>query len=157
MIQRIQSLYLLLAATFLALVTFGATIFQFQAVDTSYRLSACGMNQYDAAGELMVIDPSYVYIAGLALLVLCLLTLISFKNLKRQLALGQFTATLYFIFLVLLVITSFMGADLTGEQEVTRSFGFGFYAFAAGLPFLILANIGIKRDKKLLDSVNRLR
>lgn len=157
MIQRIQTVYLLLSMAFVAMVTFGATIFQFDAVGISYKLSACALNKYNAGGELIEIDPSYLYIAGITLLILSLLTVFTFKNQKRQLALGQFTAVLYFIFLVLMIIASFMGADLTGEQEVTRSFGFGFYAFIIGLPFLILANIGIKRDKKLLDSVNRLR
>lgn len=157
MIQRIQTVYLLLSMTFVAMVTFGANIFQFDAVETSYRLSALALNQYDAAGELIVIDPSYLYVAGLTLLILSIFTIITYKNQKRQLAIGQFTAVLYFIFLVLMIIASFMGADLTGEQQVTRSFGFGFYAFIIGLPLLILANIGIKRDKKLLDSVNRLR
>ncbi|MGB1518015.1 MAG: hypothetical protein ACPG8K_02815 [Crocinitomicaceae bacterium] len=50
---------------------------------------------------------------------------------------------------------------MTGQdrfaESVTRELGIGFLLFVLGFPFIFLANVAIKRDKKLLDSLNRLR
>ena len=43
------------------------------------------------------------------------------------------------------------------DDETKRELGLGFFLFVLGFPFCFLAQLGIKRDKKLLDSLNRLR
>ena len=46
---------------------------------------------------------------------------------------------------------------LLDEETASREMGLGFLLFVVGFPFTFLANTGIKRDKKLLDSLDRLR
>ena len=157
MIQRIQSVFLLAAMIFLAMVSMGMTIFKFIGKESHYTLSAFGVNQYDAAGKATEISSTPFYAAGLVLLLFCFFTLVTYKNLKRQLAIGRLTAFVYFICIVLIVLAAFLGTYFTKEEAVTREFSLGFYLFLAGFPLVLLANSGIRRDKNLIDSVNRIR
>jgi hypothetical protein len=50
-----------------------------------------------------------------------------------------------------------MGGGMLSADETKRELGLGFFFFVLGFPFCFLAQLGIKRDKKLLDSLNRLR
>ena len=50
-----------------------------------------------------------------------------------------------------------MGGGMLSAGETKRELGLGFFLFVLGFPFCFLAQLGIKRDKKLLDSLNRLR
>jgi hypothetical protein len=43
------------------------------------------------------------------------------------------------------------------ENNASQELGLGYLFFIAGLPFSFLALIGVKKDKNLLDSLNRLR
>ena len=43
------------------------------------------------------------------------------------------------------------------ENNAGQELGLGYIFFIAGLPFSFLALIGVKKDKNLLDSLNRLR
>ncbi|MFK7784566.1 MAG: DUF4293 family protein [Crocinitomicaceae bacterium] len=52
---------------------------------------------------------------------------------------------------------AFFGDNLIEGEELKRELGLGFYLFVVGLPFSFLANVGIKRDKRLLDSIDRIR
>lgn len=157
MIQRIQSVFILAAMIFLFMVSMGMTIFKFIGKEFHYTLSSFGVNQYDAAGKATEISSSPFYVAGIILLLLCFFTLVSFRNLKRQLMIGRLTVFVYFIFIVLIVFSSFLGTYFSGEEEITREFALGFYLFLAGFPLVIFANSGIRKDKNLIDSVNRIR
>lgn len=157
MIQRIQSLYLAVTLIFLFIVTLGTGIFNFQAPDNLYKLTSFGIKQFDVNGSM--VETRYVpfYFGGFLLILSCFLSLIVFKNLKRQLSIARFTAFLYFIVLVCLGFSAFLGTYFTGEETVTVSMGTGFYLLLIGFLFVLMAIRGIQRDKKLIDSVNRLR
>ena len=59
--------------------------------------------------------------------------------------------------LVSVIILSIFGDSLLNVSISHREMGLGFFLFVSGFPFSFLANTGIKRDKKLLDSLDRLR
>jgi hypothetical protein len=50
-----------------------------------------------------------------------------------------------------------VGIDDLSDEPLKRQLAAGFFLFVAGLPFLFMANLSIKRDKGLIDSLNRLR
>jgi hypothetical protein len=64
---------------------------------------------------------------------------------------------IYFLSLLSIFLLSVFGDRLLDVSSSSREMGVGYYLFIAGFPFSFLANIGIKRDKKLLDSLDRLR
>ena len=55
------------------------------------------------------------------------------------------------------LVLTMIGEQLIGTKLDAREMGLGFILFIAGFPFTFLANLGIKRDKRLLDSLDRLR
>lgn len=157
MIQRIQSVFLAAAIILLLIVTLGATLFNFQGQgDTHFALTMFGVKSV-MAGVTSPVREIPFYFAGVVLIILCLFTLITFKNLKLQLALARFTAFAYFIVLVFAGFAWFLGTYFTDDKSVSASPGLGIYLLIAGFPLVLLAIRGINKDKKLIDSVNRLR
>jgi amino acid transporter len=158
MIQRIQSIYLLLVMILLSIVTFGTEIFSFLSDDTSYVFSSYGVHAYDLNSGTLSTSNSYPFFLSLSgLILLAFLTLMSYKNLNRQLKLARITFYIYLLLVIALLIFSAVGGKFVAEGIVKRELGLGYFLFIAGLPFAFLANIGIKRDKNLIDSLNRLR
>lgn len=158
MIQRIQSIYLVIVIILLSVVTSGVTIFRYVTENVVYKLNSFGFNGYDKVSDKVVELNSYpVYISTIALAMLAFLTLMSYKNLARQLKLARMTFFIYLLLTIALVVFSLIGGDKLIEGEFKRELASGYLLFVAGLPFAFLANISIKRDKNLIDSLNRLR
>ena len=157
MIQRIQSIFLLSTIVVLAILSFGTPLMSFQSLDSNYVLSATSLKQFNFDGALVKSDSIPFYIVSLGLIVLTFFSMILYKNLKRQLSLVRLTTLLYFIAGVALGFMPFLGKYFTGQEEHTSSFSFGFYLFISGFILLLLASAGIKKDKKLIESVDRIR
>lgn len=157
MIQRIQSLYFFIAIACLCAITFGLPIFTYNHTPDSYELSSYGIQRIEKGGQPGVLDSIPFFIAGIVVIMLGLLAIFSFKNLKRQHLLGRLFLTAYLLVVLAASSAYFLGETLVGVKELSAGFGVGFFVLVAGLPFCVLANAGIKKDKNLLDSLNRLR
>ncbi len=158
MIQRIQSVYLFLVIVLLSVVTFGTEIFSFLTEQSSFVFSSYGIHEYHLkSGDLLSLSAYPFYLSLSGLILLAFLTLMSYKNLNRQLKLARITFYIYLLFVVALLIFSTIGGKYVADGIIKRELGLGYFLFIAGLPFAFLANIGIKRDKNLIDSLNRLR
>jgi amino acid transporter len=157
MIQRIQSVYYAIAAICIIIASFGSSIYVFTGKSATFILTGFGVAGYDAKFTLVSLNSYPYYLVGIALVLLLTITFLSYKNVARQLKLGRLVLFLYFILLILLLLGSFLGSYLTAEEELTRGLGLGFFMFIIGFPFVFLGNIGVKRDKTLLDSLDRLR
>ncbi len=136
MLQRLQTVYLLLAATVSA-----GFIFIF---------------------HLWITDAGKVLFAKDVLLFLCLffgssflsiLALFMFKNRRLQFVLGRLNIILNFILLGVLVYQS---QNLPGETAVSEN-GIGMFLPLVSIVLLALANKAIKKDEDLVKSVDRLR
>ena len=64
---------------------------------------------------------------------------------------------LYLLLIAIVTIIYFFNDLKIDKVQLNSQFTTGFFILCIGLPALILANNGIKRDKKLIDSLNRLR
>lgn len=157
MIQRIQTIYLAIAIILLSIVTVGTSLFSFATDTVRFTFSSYGITQYSAEGDYISQKHFPVYIGLIALILLCFICLMSYKNLDRQFKLGRTIFYLYFLMLITVLLLSFFGDSLIDAENAKRELGLGFFLFVAGFPFSFLANTGIKRDKKLLDSLDRLR
>ena len=156
--QRVQTLYLGIAIIFLGIVSAGITLFSFVGESSIYTVNAFGITTSDLkSGENLEHQMMPMMVGTIALALLCFICIMSYNNLKRQFKLGRMIFFLYFVSIVGVILLSFFGENLIGEGAMKRELGLGFYLFVAGFPFSFLANVGIKKDKRLLDSLDRLR
>lgn len=136
MIQRIQTIYLLISAGISA-----GLIFVFHLWKTNE--------------DVLVYAQDNVFYLGLFLLsaILSLTSIFRYKNRKSQFVLGRLNIILNFILLGIFVYQSL---NLSGETEVSEK-GIGVLLPVFSIVFLVLANKAIKRDEDLVKSVDRLR
>ena len=159
MIQRIQSLYLAIAIIILSIVAVGADVFHFVGKHSSFVFDSFGIHQVKFVYEEgLMEDINYpLYIGLIAMVLLLFITLMGYKNLNRQLKLVRTTFYIYVLMIIGLVVFSVVGIDDISDEPLKRQLAAGFFLFVAGLPFVFMANLSIKRDKGLIDSLNRLR
>ncbi len=156
MIQRIQSVYLAISMILLLIVSSGMTIFSFAAESITYIFSVFGWTAVDAEENVINHEGYPFYIISGLLVLLIFWCIMSYKKLDLQLKMGRGILVLYLLSIIALLFLMMTGADRFTES-VTRELSIGFLLFVLGFPFIFLANVAIKRDKKLLDSLNRLR
>ena len=83
--------------------------------------------------------------------------LMRYKNIQLQLKMIRRLFFIYFLIVLAFLLFSVYGSQLLGEKEISTKIGWGFVFLILPFPFIFLAQIAIKRDKQLLDSLNRLR
>lgn len=144
MIQRIQTVYLLLTA----LLSGGLVFF----------VSLWGTENNEAVSVLDTLTDGRFLIKsiGIAFFVSSLLSLISifsFKDRKKQFVLGRLNILINFYLLGLLLMQSL---NLSGETKVSEK-GIGIFIPLVVIVLLAMANRAIKKDEDLVKSVDRLR
>lgn len=159
MIQRIQSLYLLINLLLLVVLATGVTLVSYADPNIVYSVSALTIERMDLTHAENI--TKQWHFGGLILFVLILsniVTLLSYKNLKRQFKLGRQYFFTYTLLLMGFLVWIYFGYGMLGDDlEGSRKMGAGFLIFVCGLPFIFLANLGIKRDKAIIDSIDRIR
>jgi hypothetical protein len=157
MIQRIQTLYLAILILLVSIVSTGSSLFSFISETSKFTFSSFGITEYSLDGKFIQTETFPIFVGTIALVLLSFLCLMSYKNINRQFKLGRLVFFIYFLSLLSIFLLSVFGDRLLDVSSSSREMGVGYYLFIAGFPFSFLANIGIKRDKKLLDSLDRLR
>ena len=137
MIQRIQTVYLLIA-----LVILGALPFVFPLFTMSDGKEFRFMN-----------DSFYTVLFGLST-TLTLISIMYFKKRQHQFVLNRLTIILNLILLGLFVYRSL---NLSGEAVQVSEKGIGMFLPIVAIVFLALANRAIKKDEDLVKSADRLR
>lgn len=160
MIQRIQTVYLAIAMILLSIVATGSEVFRFVGETVFFKFNSFGIERFQndfPNGKSEIINSYPMYISLILLVMFLFVTLMGYKNLKRQLKLVRTAFYIYLLMVIGLVVFSSVGMDSLTNEPLKRELGLGFFLFIAGLPFVFLANLSIKRDKQLIDSLNRLR
>jgi ABC-type polysaccharide transport system permease subunit len=135
MIQRIQSVYLALAA-----IVAGSLPFVFDLWKTTENAT------------VFAIDKQYLLVGFLISAVMSLGSIFMFKNRKSQFVINRLNIILNFILLAVFVYSSLTAP---GEMEVSEK-GVGILPIIS-IVLLVLANKAIKKDEDLVKSVDRLR
>ena len=160
MIQRVQTLYYAITMILLAILLSGIELFRFVSEKTIYVFSVYGI-QIGKVGEkngsLEAASSIPFFITIISFILFIFITLLGYKNLNRQFRLARGIFFIYFILLIAVIVFAVIGGGTLTDEPTKRELGFGFLLFVLGFPFSFLAQLGIKRDKKLLDSLNRLR
>ncbi|MBU2950101.1 DUF4293 domain-containing protein [Tamlana agarivorans] len=136
MIQRIQTIYLILAA-----IVSGGLIFAFELWTTPEGVKVYANNT------------TYEYIAFLTSALFSIVSILRYKNRKSQFMLGRLNIILNFFLLGFFV---YLSLNLSGETAVSEK-GIGMLLPVVSIVFLALANKAIKKDEDLVKSVDRLR
>ncbi len=136
MIQRIQTLFLILAA-----LVSGGLIFVFELWTTPEGV------------KIFANNINYVFALFLGSAVLSIISIGMYKNRKSQFMLGRLNIILNFFLLGLFVYQSL---NLSGETVVSEK-GIGIFLPIVSIVLLALANKAIKKDEDLVKSVDRLR
>lgn len=136
MLQRIQTVYLFLAA-----VISGGLSFVFSLWETAKN------------AMITVLDRPVIMGGFVVSAILSLITIFLFKNRKSQFVLGRVNIILNFILLGFFV---YLSLNLSGETVVSEK-GIGMLLPIFSIVFLALANKAIKKDEALVKSVDRLR
>ena len=158
MIQRVQSLYLILSMISISILLSGVEIISFTGVKIKASLSAFGINKSDVISNQNITEQSFpFYLSIIGLVLYMFILLMRYKDLKIQLKMIRRLFLIYLLLIISFLFFSIYGSKVINENDPTTSIGIGFIYFIIPFPFIFLAQIGIKRDKKLLDSLNRLR
>lgn len=160
MIQRVQTLYYAITMILLAILLSGIELFRFVGEKTIYVFSVYGIQTGKVGeknGSLEAASSIPFFITIISFILFIFITLMGYKNLNRQFRLARGIFFIYFILLIAVIVFAVIGGGTLTDEPTKRELGFGFLLFVLGFPFSFLAQLGIKRDKKLLDSLNRLR
>lgn len=141
MIQRIQSIYLLIVA-----ILSGGLIFVFN-LWTEAETKVFALDLFSSESILEKLIPAFYL--GSALL--ALYTIFAFKNRQTQFVLGRL---IMLINLFLLGILIYVSLNLPGEESEK---GIGMFIPVVAILFSVMANRAIKKDEDLVKSVDRLR
>lgn len=150
MIQRIQSIWLLIAALF------GAGIFLFNILNISYVDSATGT---EVTKGVQLLEYSYLLaLLAIVLVGLPLVAIFMFKNRKRQVnfALLAIVLNIAFVAFHLTFVKDYYLNTLKVPAQST-SYGIASFLPVATIVFLAMAISGIRKDEKLVRSADRLR
>ncbi len=137
MLQRIQTIYLLLAV-----IASGALPFLFPLWSLTNGKSQFFMEVF-----------LYTTFFGLST-TLAIVSIISFKKRQNQFVLNRLNMILNLILLGLFVYHSL---NVSGETIKVSEKGIGMFLPIISIVFLVLANNAIKKDEDLVKSVDRLR
>lgn len=136
MLQRIQTIYLLISA-----LVMGALYLWFPSIE-------------DGAGTV-IIERNEPWLFGLisVSIALTIISILSFKKRQLQFVLNRLTIISNFVLLGVFVYRSL---TLSGETLLSEK-GIGVLFPIISIVFLVLANKAIKKDEDLVKSVDRLR
>jgi hypothetical protein len=156
MIQRIQTIYLLLALICVALMY----AIPFAEISTSANNYIFNHNGLMSGEKNMAGLPYHIVIA-----ILCGITLVTiflYKKRSLQLKLGRLNFLLHVAFVVILFFDADGAAnalmkELPEGEAILIAYKAGFYLPVAAIAFLMLANRSIKKDDELIRSLDRLR
>ncbi|WP_121665653.1 DUF4293 domain-containing protein [Mesonia aquimarina] len=136
MLQRIQSIYLLIVALLAAILPFFVSIWTTENGEEIF------------ANDKILVSGGFLLSA-----ILALVTIFLFKNRKLQFVMGRLNIILNFILLGFFVYWSLI---VPGEMQISEK-GIGMLIPIISIVFLVLANKAIKKDEALVKSVDRLR
>jgi uncharacterized membrane protein len=143
MIQRVQTVYLLMASIFSGVLIFVFNLWE------SIEKSIFALDLLKSESNLLKLIPVLFLVSA----ILAFVAIFIFKNRKLQFVIGRLTILINLILLGLLIYVSL---TLPGEASVSEK-GIGMFIPILAILLLVLANKAIKKDEDLVKSVDRLR
>ncbi|WP_299058709.1 DUF4293 domain-containing protein [uncultured Polaribacter sp.] len=143
MIQRIQSIYLLIATAIS-----GGLIFVFD-LWNNLKVAVFALDLFTRESLLLKVIPVLFLLSAMV----SFLSIFLFKNRKLQFVVGRLVILINLFLLGLLIYVSL---TLPGEISISEK-GIGMFLPILVILLIVLANKAIKKDEDLVKSVDRLR
>ena len=137
MLQRIQTIYLIVAVIITGVLPFAFPLFTIDNNKNYYFM------QYQLHAVLFGLSTT-----------LSVLSIISYKKRQNQFVIGRLNIILNLILLGLFIYRSL---NISGETVKVSEKGIGMFLPIVAIVMLVLANKAIKKDEDLVKSVDRLR
>lgn len=144
MIQRIQSIYLLIAT-----VLSGGFIFLLNLWVTEQDTKFFAFDSLSSGNMVL----ASVFVLFILSAIITFIAIFQFKKRQLQFVLGRLAILINFILVGILV---YFTQNLSGEIKVSEK-GIGLLIPIFTIVFVVLANKAIKKDEELVKSVDRLR
>lgn len=159
MIQRIQTLFLFGVILMLTIASFSGNFFDYVTNEAIFHFNGFGISKYTLDGSVLIEQNSIpLYIIPMALALFALFVMLSYKKINKQYGYSKILWGLYLLLLIGVVVWNyFLAPDQIKGEVVQNNYGAAFYYLVIGLPLTHLAFMNIGKDKKKLDSLNRLR
>lgn len=149
MIQRIQSIFLFAAAALMLVAAFFLTIWSADVDGCTYLINSINATSSCSDGSEFV---GYILILEVIFAVLCLYSVFNFKKRKLQLMVGAINSLLGSGCLVCIVLFT-----RDWVKAYTGTYDLGFYFPLVAIFLNILANRFIRKDEKMVRSLDRIR
>jgi hypothetical protein len=159
MIQRIQSIFLLLVSIAMICIPFFTIWVQVDPGQTyQLKLTAWSLIKTQISSQQIVEQSNNYYIGILAIVagLLALYSLLQYKDRGKQMLLNMINSLLMGITLGAVVFVSYR-ANEAFNPSVTGAYVIGFYTIVFALVMNMLANRFIRKDELLVRSVDRIR
>lgn len=144
MLQRIQTVYLILASIFSGGLIFILNLWVTSVGDKFFVFDAFNTNSVllKVQAVLFILSSLFTFLA-----------IFQFKKRQLQFVLGRISILINFILLGILV---YFAQNLSGEMQISEK-GIGLLIPILSIVLVVMANKAIKRDEELVKSVDRLR
>jgi hypothetical protein len=155
MIQRIQTLYFTIA---LLLVGIPLINLKFFLSESDFgKIAVTSFYDILLKDEPKNLNSNIIWVLQVLICCVLLLTIFSFKNRKRQIQLGWLTFAIHLLGSAWIVVDTLQLKNLEGNASAAITMEMGFFCFVSAFLFIFLGIKGIRKDKALIDSLNRLR
>ncbi len=152
MIQRIQSVYFLLAGIFPAILFF-VPVFSFENAGQSHVLSAM---TFGFTGSPDLHTPWGVVVFTTLSVVLPIFAIFKFKNRPLQIKLAKYTILVHT--LLAMTFAVYAWTYINGFAQFTSfGIGAGLFFWILAIVLIILAKRAVKRDEDLVRAADRIR
>jgi hypothetical protein len=157
MIQRIQTVYLFLAALAGILLFFFPIADFYDEMLGNYRFFITGVESMDPNPKMqfsfLFTSPLWIITAAASLI--SIVTLLLYKNRIMQIRLVAFN--ILFIILMIVLIFLFYAGKVEAVTGIGPSYQEGVFFPLVALIFLVLANRSIRKDESKVKAADRLR
>jgi heme A synthase len=155
MLQRIQTVYWVFTLLCLGTLLLGLDLVTFKKEIITLNLSVFALKEFDESDKFIKETSNFNFILVIFLMLLVLYTIFSFKKLGKQLKLAKWSMFLNLLITIQFILFSYSGMIVSNPISVKLNFSFVFLLITC--IFSVLAYLGVKKDKSLLDSVDRIR
>lgn len=154
MIQRLQTVFLALAAILMSLLFSRPMSF----ATTDQALPAGNVQNMLADGVYNTQDHIVLLILAILGILVPLITIFLYRNRPLQMKLSRLSIALAGLFIVLIIVfLQQNNQELAFESDIAIEYGYGYIIPVLAILFLALAIRYIRKDEKLVRSADRLR
>jgi amino acid transporter len=164
MIQRIQSVYLLLAAVLHGLL-YWVGLASFTGLEATYTFRLTGLSQNTKAGVVSItgLHPVWMILLNAVIILFIFYVILQFKKRMMQMRLCGFAMLMVAGLLALITFSFDTASGIVAEKTVADGqaaevmYGLGFLIPVISMILIFLAISGIKKDEALVRSADRIR